>query len=257
MRYKFLFLCLLCLLSAGIAFVFSPYVRGLVFGITDRIEIAYQNSIDNFKQRYDRYFDQAKSIARYQEQDDETQKLKLELSQARSQIQAMLNFYPQMDLFKNASFEPALIISYVRMAEYNRVWLNTKAKLSEDKIYGIVHDGYALGIASFKSDRLMGIFNGDENCSYSVFIGKDKIPALIRYNPNDRHKILADFIPQYLNVHVGDEVYTSGLDSIFVENIPVGKVEEIIDENGYVTAIVTPYANRKFQRYLWIINRED
>ena len=242
-------------MAVAIAFTqFKPF-KEAIFVFTDRIKIFYHNFSDSISMRYNQFFDQARNIANYQKELQDYNSLKLQLLETQENLQKVLSFYPQIDLFKNTAFEPALVISYTEMAEYNRVWLHSKAKLSPDHLYGIVRDGYALGIAKIKDGRLLGMFNGDENCSYSVFIGKNKVSAFIHYDPNNDKYILADFIPQYLEISVGDEVYTSGLDYIFSSNIPVGRVEEIYDKNGYVTARVKPYADRKSPEYLWIVNR--
>lgn len=257
MRYKFLFLFFFCFLSLLMLFWVNQGVRNVIFAITDRIKISYHHRVDSIHQGYERFFLQARTIAEYQEKMKKYQELELRFIETQNKINQMLAFYPQMDLFQPTKFEPALVISYTKMAEYDRVWLNGSGKYDPDKIYGIVRDGYALGIAVFKDGRLMGMFNGDENCSYGVYIGKDKVPAFIHYDPDDHQKILADYIPQYIKINIGDEVYTSGLDHVFDANIPVGKVEAVFDKNGYTTALVAPYANKQSPEYLWIINRND
>lgn len=257
MRYKFLFLLFFCFLSLFVLFWLNQSARKLIFGLTDGIKTGYHHGVSFLSEHRERFFSQAKAIAKYQEKMKEYQELKLKLVEAQNQVDLMLRFYPQLDLFQKAVFEPALVISYVEMAEYDRVWLNTDLEYKPDKIYGIVRDGYALGIAMMKNGRLMGMFNGDENCSYGVYIGKNKIPAFIHYDPSDHKKILADYIPQYMKINIGDEVYTSGLDHVFSANIPVGRVEAIFDKNGYITASITPYANKQSPEYLWIINRND
>ena len=256
MRYKPLFIALFLGLSLIVAFGFSQKARQTLFQVTDGIKSQYIQFKETLGKTYARFFDQARMITFYQEKYSQYQRVELELIELRERLNKILEFYPQLDLYPSVVFEPALVLSYVELSAYDKVWLRTKQQYVQDKIFGIVRDGYALGVAVFEQGRLLGLFNGNEKCSYSVYIGAGKIPALLHYDPKDSQNVIADFIPQYLSIKVGDEVFTSGLDDIFIENIPVGKVEKIIDQNGYISAVIKPYADKKAPGYLWIINKE-
>lgn len=257
MSYRFLFISFLCILSLGMLFWFSDSLRTPLFGITDGIKVTYRSMLESIFQGYDRFILQSQTIRKYQAQEVEYEKNKLALLELQSQIDLILKFYPEIHLLQNSSFSPILTISYVEIGEYRRVWLRGGKDFKEGRVYGLLRDGYALGVAVKKNGRLMGIFNGDERAAYSVYIGKNKIPAFIHNYPADKTKILADYIPQYLSVQIGDEVYTSGLDNTFIPGIPVGKVEQILDENGYISALISPYANIQSPGYLWIIDRKE
>ena len=45
------------------------------------------------------------------------------------------------------------------------------------------------------------------------------------------------------DVKVGSEVVTSGLDEVSVKDVPIGKVESVIDYEGNRTILVKPYAD--------------
>lgn len=256
MRYKPLFIALFLAASLAVAFGFSQKARQVFFHATDGIKSQYTQFKEALGKTYGRFFDQARTIAYYQDKYSQYQRVELELIELKERLNKILEFYPQLDLYPSAVFEPALVLSYVELSAYDKVWLRTKEQYAQDKIFGIVRDGYALGIAVFEQGRLLGLFNGNEKCSYSVYIGASKIPALLHYDPKDSQNVIADFIPQYLSIQEGDEVFTSGLDDIFIENIPVGRVEKIIDQNGYISAVIKPYADKKAPEYLWIINKE-
>ena len=64
-----------------------------------------------------------------------------------------------------------------------------------------------------------------------------------------------DYIP-WTEIHKGDRVFTSGLDGIFLENIPVGVVENVRENYGYLSVEVKPYASLGELSYVWIIDRE-
>lgn len=256
MRYRLLFVFLLFFISLVITFGLSKQTREAFFKVTDTIKIHYLEISQSLWQNYDRFLNQAKSIAFYQEKYKQYQQIELELTETKEQLKQILDFYPQLDLYSNTAFQPALVISYVDFLQYDKVWLNTKMPYQKDKIFGIIRNGYALGIAVVENDRLLGLFNGNERCSYSVYIGEKKIPATLHYYAEKKDLVLADFIPQYFNINIGDEVFTSGLDNIFIQNIPVGKVIEILDKNGYITAVVKPYADATFPEYVWLVNKD-
>lgn len=57
------------------------------------------------------------------------------------------------------------------------MWLDF-AKVSPNKNKGLIHQGYTIGIAINKDGRAMALLQGDEQCVFSVYIGKNKILAL-------------------------------------------------------------------------------
>ena len=63
-----------------------------------------------------------------------------------------------------------------------------------------------------------------------------------------------NYIPKWVDIKVGDEVYTNGLDGIFVENIPVGKVVEIYEDSNFLRADVLPYAQTQDIDYVWVVD---
>lgn len=258
MRYRFLFLFLFFILYFAITFVFSQGARDKFFKITGAIKMQYLELSQSLVKNYDRFFNQAKSIAFLQEKYKEYQRIELELLETKERLKEVLDFAPELDLYSKSTFKPALVISYVDFLEYDKVWLRTKmAYQNSGRIFGIVQNGYAAGIAVVEKDRLVGLLNGNEQCGYSVYIGENKIPATLHYNPQSKETILADFVPQYFNIQVNDEVFTSGLDNIFIQNVPVGKVVEVIDKNGYITAVVKPYADTRYPKYFWLVDKEN
>ncbi|PAF49345.1 hypothetical protein BKH43_06760 [Helicobacter sp. 13S00401-1] len=147
----------------------------------------------------------------------------------------------------------AKVISFVSLANYTRVWIDyTQKHSSVNKMYGILKDGYALGIATFKGNNLLGFLNGDKSTSYSVYVGKNQAPGILRTDSDN--KIVIDYIPSWIDVEVGDEVITSGLDGIFFEGIKVGKVTSIKEDHGYTKASVQVYSDEARLGYVWIVD---
>ena len=64
---------------------------------------------------------------------------------------------------------------------------------------------------------------------------------------------MVKFIPKYAKIKVGDEILTSGLDNIFFAGIPVGVIDEVIDEEMYLNAKVKPYIEVNIPVYLYLV----
>ncbi|CBG39312.1 rod shape-determining protein MreC [Helicobacter mustelae] len=257
MRYKIWVFLLVCFCLSLLFFGFKTEVRKEIFTLTDPINVYYHNIAASLKNAYEKFFNQAEAIAFYKQKYDEYEMLLLQLKEKQNQIDELLSIYPQLDLFSKNIFIPAMVSSYVDFFQYDRVWLYTKNDYPSDGIFGIVRDGKALGIAVVQEGRLLGLFNGNEKCSYSVFIGAQKVPALVHFNPEEKGEILADFIPQNYEVHEGDEVVTSGLDGIFIQNIPVGKITKVMSSSGYITASIKAYASKRAPIFLFLIDRQQ
>ena len=103
-----------------------------------------------------------------------------------------------------------------------------------------------------KNGKSLGLLQGDSKCIFSVYIGDQKNPGVIFGNKSD---MVVRYIPTWMNVKIGDEVYTSGLDNIFFEGVKVGKVTGVVKEEAYTSAIVQPYANISVPGYFHIITK--
>lgn len=51
---------------------------------------------------------------------------------------------------------------------------------SVGKNRGLIYQGYTAGIAINKNGRAMALLQGDDQCVFSVYIGKSKAPGLIQ-----------------------------------------------------------------------------
>ncbi|MDE5591881.1 MAG: rod shape-determining protein MreC, partial [Helicobacter sp.] len=144
-------------------------------------------------------------------------------------------------------------ISYVKINDYDQIWLKSSldGKNKEGTVFGLIQDGYAAGIARFEDNHLIGYLNGDDNCSYSVMIGENKIPGVAKYDIN--RGFIVDYIPLFPAVEVGDVVYTSGYDKIFYTGIPVGGVQAVEYRQGYQIAVVKP-VSQKISRFYWLVD---
>ena len=142
-------------------------------------------------------------------------------------------------------------ISYKKLNDFSQVFLTNSSELGEDKIYGLIQKNVAAGIAIKENGTLKGILLSNPICQFSTFIGKDKTPGIAK--GIDAENIEVNFIPKWSKINVGDKVLTSGMDDIFLPNIPVGEVSNIITKSTYKTAIVRTYADVLHPNFFYLV----
>ncbi len=144
--------------------------------------------------------------------------------------------------------------SYVNMGKYSQVWLMSDEfnNIAENKIFGLIRNGYAAGIALNINGDLVGILNGDSKASYGVYIGDSKSIGILKNNTNGN--IIIEYINAWSEIKAGDEVVTNGLDGIFFEGIRVGKIKKVSQEYGYIVAEVDLYNKNNDIGHFWLID---
>jgi len=245
-RYFFIFLLIVLLL---IKYNYNDYLKKPVLNITLGIKTEYINFIESVQNFVQKHIDQEKNIQKLQNEVAKLKKAAILSSAFASRLRSVLQdkspvYNPELNITR--------AVSYVDLANYNRVWLDFKI-LNKNKIYGLVYQGYSAGIVTEKNNRALGLLQGDEKCIFSVYIGKTKVPGVIF---GDKDDMIIRYIPGWMKIKKDDEVYTSGLDNIFFEGIKVGKVTEIIKEESYTSAIVKPYAKVEVPGYFHIITKQ-
>ncbi len=231
-KYFILFIVIVLLL---IKYNFNGFIKNPIFDITLGIKTYYVNVLKNLEDFKDKYIQQEESIVKLKKEVNSLEKIALLSSAFAGKLNSLLKdkseiYTPDMNVTR--------AISYVDLANYNRVWLDFKG-LKKDKIFGLLYRGYSAGIVINKDQKAMGLLQGDEKCIFSVYIGEKKLPGIIF---GDKEEMIIRYIPSWMKVNIGDEVYTSGLDNIFFEGIKVGKVTQVLKEESYTSAVVEPYA---------------
>lgn len=249
--YKNLGLFLVILLIIAALFATLPMFRRLILGgtnlIKEEIYAANEGTLDYF----DRHIGQSEKIASLQNEVRELNAKMIYFEYMSERLKELAKLSPLPHEY--ASVIPVLAYSYVGIGNYNKVWLNTNMKnIKKDKLYGLVRNNLVLGIAKRKDNGLMGILNGNSKVSYSVAIGSQRAPGMVVSNGALGIKI--DFIPIWMDINVGDEVVTSGLDGIFFEGLKVGVIEGVSSEYGYKVASIKEYAKRTDLGYLYLID---
>ncbi|WP_300731790.1 rod shape-determining protein MreC [uncultured Helicobacter sp.] len=261
MRYKILifgivfFICILVLMEV------DKSIQAKILGVSDYVKAFFLDSKESMENARNKYFDQAKQIEMLSAKVAEYDRLLLEKQILKDDNAKLRNLIGRGGITHSGSeIHQARIISFATLGERNRVWLDTdlseyrQNEKIEDRIFGIVKDNVAFGVAVVQNGRLEGFLNGNENCHYDVYIGEHKAMGIV--SGSHKGKMLIDYIPDWIKIRKGDKVFTSGLDGIFLENIPVGVVENVRENYGYLSADIVPYANTGELGYVWIIDRE-
>lgn len=209
------------------------------------VKTSYFDTVFYVTNFYELHFKQAKTI---EEQNKLIQSLKKEnlvLLSYKERVDDLVE-KPSM---KQVEFSNA--IAYVNLANNNRLWIEKFDSFDEDKTYGAVDGKYSAGIVVSKDDKPMILLNSDPQSIYGVYVGEAQAPGVI-YGI-DHQRMIVKYIPQWMNIAVGEIVKTSGLDNVFLPGIEVGIVVEVETRHGYKVAYVEPFANSLKARFFYII----
>ena len=200
------------------------------------------------------------SMSKYLTQKDSIEQLKEENLLLRKYLyQQKINLIElkQLNKFNESkfnNFENILrvqTISYKKLNDFSQIYLTKGEELGKDKIYGLIQKNVVAGIALKGDGPLKGILLSNPICQFSTFIGEYKTPGIAK--GIDSESIEVNFIPKWSKIKVGDKVMTSGLDNIFLPEIPVGIVTNILTKSTYKTAIVKTYADVLHPNFFYLV----
>lgn len=229
---------------------FGGFVKKGVLGVNDRVIEQYYNAKNAVIDTINEHFNQVKEIRFLRAKNEALEQSSTLLSTFANQLNMILEdknstlYYPQISLVK--------AISFVQISNYTKIWLSFSGALAGTRNQGLIFQGYTAGIAVVKDGRLMGILQGDEDCTFSVYVGKKKIPGVAQ---GRNGRVVVKFIPKWEKINVGDEVLTSGLDEIFFSGVPVGRVVSVLSEDMYQSAELETFAKINIPSYMYLIER--
>ena len=230
MRYKILVFGIVFFVSVLVVMELDKSVQAKILGISDYIKVSLLDSKESVIDIYDRHFNQAERIEELNAKLVDYDKLFLENQALKNDITKLRNVINKGGIVQASSnIHHARIISFTTLGKRDRVWLDTNLAEYhqndnlENKIFGIVKDNAALGVAIVQDGRVEGFLNGNTNCNYDVYIGASRAMGIVTGSYNDN--LLVEYVSNRSKIQKGDRVFTSGLDGIFFENIPVGVVE--------------------------------
>lgn len=233
------------------ALYYTNIIQSPMISVLNAIKTSYHDATYYMGQTIDRHIFQAEQIEKLQENLLQYEKNHFVMHQMAKEIQ---------DLFieNNSSFkvnpDAVLVrsISYSKMGNFNKVWLEFD-DFNSSKIYGLVYKEMVAGIVVNHNEKPLALLNRDIKSSYSVTIGEQQAPGIA--HGNNTENLVVKFIPSWVEVEVGDEVVTSGLDGIFFKGIKVGKVLSVSASQGYQSAIIEPYYKAMAPNYFHVILR--
>lgn len=239
----FIFIAIFIVLSLQ----YSNIARGYVSDATNYVLDGYLGVLGYVKEGIVEHFDQK----------DEIQKLRKENIRLEHSSLLALTFANKLnrllEVNEKSKFSPKIelveSLAYEGISNYNRVWIDMN-DFDASKIYGLIYKGNTAGIIVAKNDRALGLLQGDSKCIFSVSVGNQMFPGVAMGKGEFVH---VKYIPLWMEPKKGDKVVTSGLDNIFVEGVPVGKVVEVKKEESYQTAIVKPNAKVNTPAFFYVI----
>ncbi|WP_458700770.1 rod shape-determining protein MreC [Sulfurospirillum sp. 1307] len=222
----------------------SYFVKFSVGSVSTYLD--YKEFIQN---KIDEHFSQANEIKKLREENQRLKASKELLEAFASHLNDVLKqkgvdkYTPKVKLVRS--------VSYVNLNDYFKVWIDYK-DFNSSKIYGLLNNGASAGIVVSNNNNPMALLLGDPKSTFSVFVGKDKIPGIVI---GKKHEVIVKYIPLWMYPKVGDEVTTSGLDGIFFPGVRVGVVKEVIKEEFSKSAIIEPYSKISVPLYYHIIEK--
>lgn len=230
-----------------IAFYYGSAIKANALIANDSVIGVYYAVRDYIIDTLNQHFNQAEQIANLQERNRNLEEANSLVATFANELNLILEDKNSTQYLPKVSLARA--ISYVQIGNYQRIWLSVN-NFNTNKNKGLIYQGFSAGIAVNKEGRAMALLQGDENCVFSVYIGKDRIPGILQ---GDNGKIVVKYIPKWQRVEIGDEVFTSGLDEIFFAGVPVGKVIAIVEDDMYQSVELEAFAKVNTPAFLYMV----
>lgn len=170
----------------------------------------------------------------------------------------LINYYEKelskINKFQFLQSEKLILVktkSLVNLSNNSKVWLSGFDNFQKDKIYALIYNGFAAGIAINNDDRLEGLMLNNKSTSFTVYIGDVQKIGIIF---GKKEKMKVKFMPLTYKIKIGDFVYTNGLDGVFIDGIKVGKVSKILKYNDYQDVEVEPFVDFNNPDYFYLID---
>jgi len=239
-KYLYLFFTFLVI----IAFYFKQSLIENTLYIFNQTKQTISTYISNINTNITNHFNQIEKI----------EKLSKENKKLQTQIQQLLPIKEnceKLKIFKQLNIPHIFFtqtISYAKLPDMSTIYIDYNKKITSPK--GLIYNNQAAGIVikNIKNFSL-AYLNNNPNTSYTVFIGKNKIPGVIFGGK----QMIIKYIPKYSQIKIGDKVITSGLDKIFYEGINVGIITKIIKKNLYQEAIIQPFYNPLHPSFFYVV----
>ncbi len=253
MKTRLLVITLLFLFLATIITHKDGKIVNTLLFIVNPVKQTYTNLTKEVGEKSQTFVYQKENIQKLQKENKFLRKRLLEQKHYIQQVRDLYKKIPSLERMPRNSVNIVQTISYVKLNTFSQIILTKPHDLnsSKKKLYGLIQGGAVGGVAKVINDNLYGALVSSEKCRFSVFVGKNRAAGIaIGINTEQMH---VKFIPKWAKIKKGDEVFTSGLDSIFFANIPVGIVEKVEIENSYKVAYIKPYSDILHPDYFYLV----
>ena len=244
---------LLLLLAAGVAALvyYSPTLRTFFTAFTTSVQELYHDAAESVEEGIRRHWRQAETVDSLQKR---IRRIEADCIRYRSDAAKYEALRKALGVRRpdiNMTVVPVRALGYARLGNFQQVWLQEFAEYNPLRNYGVLRDGYAVGIVVEERRRPLMILAGDSECKFAVYIGDSKAPG-IAMGYDARHMTVR-YIPEWMRVEPGDEVFTSGLDRIYPPGVPVGRVLSIRRMQGFKDARIELYGDTLHPDYVWVV----
>lgn len=253
MKTRILVIILLLLFLAIVLTHKDGKIVDILLSVINPVKQTYTNVTREVGDKSQSYVYQKENIQKLSKENKFLRKRLLEQKHYIQQVSDLYKRIPSLERIPRRSVEIVQTISYVKLNSFSQVILTKPQDLnsSKDRLYGLIQGSVVAGVAKVHNNNLYGALVSSERCRFSVFVG-EKRAAGIAMGINAK-QMYVKFIPKWSEIKPGDEVFTSGLDTIFFANIPVGVVERVKVESSYKVAYIKAYADVLHPDYFYLI----
>ncbi len=139
-------------------------------------------------------------------------------------------------------------ISYAALPDFSKIYVDYYNQKYPE---GLVYNNLAAGVLIKKIGHYsLGLLNSNSKTSYTVLIGKDKIPGIF-YGGG----YIIKYIPKFKKINIGDLVITSGLDGIFYKGAKVGIIKSIKNKKLYQEAKINVFYNNLNPGFFYVVKK--
>jgi len=241
MKTRLLIIAILLLILTVLFSRNDERITDTLLGVINPIKQNYKKFTQSIEDKSQNYIFQAKSIKKL---NHENRVLRKRLLEQMHYVEEVKNIYDILPKLTHLPIENVVItetISYVKLNTFSQILLTKADGLVQNKLYGLIQNHVAAGIAIVHNNQLFGYLTSDQKCRFAVFVGKTKAPGIAM--GIEKNEMLVKFIPKWHDIKEGDKVVTSGLDNIFFSDIPVGIVTKLEIQSSYTVAHIKTYSD--------------
>ncbi len=227
-------------------FYFQQEIKSNTLYLFNETKTKITNYITFIKNSVSIHFNQAKQIELLKAENKKYENYIAKIEPKLNNCEKLKNF----KYIKNPNIIFTQTISYAKLPDITSIYIDYSEKnLTTPR--GLIYNNQAAGIVikSIKNFSL-AYLNNNPKTSYTVFIGKNKIPGVLFGGDI----MIIKYIPKYKQIKKGDKVITSGLDKIFYEGVNVGIIQKVIQKTLYQEAIIKPFYDTLHPTFFYVVN---